>query len=346
MAQALVPSIALSGMDGLVRELGGDPVAIAELSGLPPAAFVDPDLPVLISAAVDFLERASENCNCSDFGLRLSQRQDLSVLGPLFVLMSLAATVGDALALMSQHLGLHSSGLVANARTVPEGLTIEYSIAYREAEGDRQLMEHGMALIANFVRSHLRDWQPVYVQFRHAPSASLRLHHDIFGSNIYFNQERTSICVDPAALATPIHHSSGETKRLVSRLLRHHKSFDAHGVVNRTEGIVRALLPYSTDCSIAAVATFLGMSTRSLQRHLTQAAVTFEAIRDSVRADLAKKYLLQSTMSVAEIADVLGYSQPSAFARSFRRWHRMTPLRFRKVGGTAASSTVGTEAAT
>ena len=338
MAQALVPSIALFGIEGLVEELGSDPVAIAELSGLPPAAFVDPDLPVTISAAADFLERAAESCNCPDFGLRLAQRQDLSVLGPLFVLMNLAASVGDALALMSQHLSLHSSGLVANARTVPEGVTIEYSTAYSESEGDRQVMEHGMALVADFVRSHVRDWQPVYVQFRHASRATLRLHHDIFGSNIYFNQERTSICIDYAALATSIHQSSAETKRLVSRLLRHHKSFDAHGVVNRTEGIVRALLPYSTDCSIAAVATFLGMSTRSLQRHLTQAAVTFEAIRDSVRADLAKKYLLQSTMSVAEIADVLGYSQPSAFARSFRRWHRVAPLRFRKMGGTLTSS--------
>jgi len=316
-----------------VRKLGGDPVAIAEWSGLPLAAFSDPDLPVPLGAGVDALEQAALVCNCPDFGFRLAQRQDMSILGPLFVLMNLAPTVGDALNLLGRHLGLHTGGLVLNARSVPEGIVMEYGTAYREADSDRQTMELGMALIANFVRGHLPDWRPVYVQFRHAPPASIRTHHAMLGPNIYFNQEQTAICIDRPALATPIHHSSAETRKLASRILRRQEAFDAPGVVNRTQAIVRALLPYSTDCSIATVAGLLSLSTRSLQRSLAESDVSFEAIRDSVRADLAKKYLLQSTMSVAEIADVLGYSQPSAFARSFRRWHKVAPLRYRRAGG-------------
>jgi len=332
MAQGLIPSIGLAGVEPLIRELGGDPIAIAERCGLPVAAFSDPDLPVALGASIDFLESAAAACNCSDLGLRLSQRQDMSVVGPLFVLMSLAPTVGDALQLLGRHLGIHSSGLILNAKPTPEGLVIEYGTGYQEAESDHQTMELGMALVANFVRSHLPAWQPIYVQFRHAQPASIRLHHAVLGPNVYFNQEHTSICIDRQALTVPIHASSAETRIFASRLLRQQKSFDAHGVVYRTQATVRALLPYSTECSIAAVASFLGMSTRTLQRHLAESNVTFDAILDSVRADLAKKYLLQSTMSVAEIADVLGYSQPSAFARSFRRWHQMAPLRYRRAG--------------
>jgi len=334
MAQRLLPSFALVGMEDLVRELGSDPVDIALRSGFPVDAFADPDLPVAVGAAADFLERAALACDCPDFGLRLSQRQDLSILGPLFVLMSLAATVGDALGLLSQHMALHSGGLVINAKSVPEGLLLEYGIAYREAESDHQGMELGIALITNFVRGYQpAKWSPVYVQFRHARPANIALHLATFGSQVYFNQDKTSLCIDRNALAAPIHTSSVETKRLASRILRQQGCFDAKGVVNRTEAMVRALLPYGSDCTIASVANFLGMSTRSLQRSLADAEVTFEAMRDSIRADLAKKYLLQSTMSVAEIADVLGYSQPSAFARSFRRWHKVAPLRYRKAGG-------------
>jgi len=333
MAQRLVPSFALVGMEDLVRELGGDPVDIALRSGLPVDAFADPDLPIAVSAAADFLERAASTCNCPDFGLRLSQRQDMSILGPLFVLMSLAATVGDALALLGQHMALHSGGLVVNSKSVPEGLLLEYGTAYRAAESDRQAMELGIALVANFVRGHQPDeWWPVYVQFRHSRPADIGLHLATFGSQVYFDQDKTSICIDRKALAAPIHASSSETRKVAARMLRQQGCFDVRGVVNRTEAMVRALLPFGTDCSIGAVANFLGMSTRSLQRSLADAEVTFEAIRDSTRADLAKKYLLQSTMSVAEIADVLGYSQPSAFARSFRRWHQMAPLRYRRSG--------------
>lgn len=340
MAQGLVPGVVLVGLEGLIRELGGDPVAIAERSGLSLAAFSDPDLPVVLGAAVEAFELAAIECDCPDFGLRLAQRQNLSVLGPLFVLMSLASTIGEALELMCQHLGtLHSGGLIAHAKSVPEGLTIEYGTAVREAGRDRQVMEHGLALSANFVRSYRSDWQPVYVQFRHAAPASLRWHHALFGTNIYFNQEHTAICIDRAAAATPIRAPSAGTRKLTSRMLRQQKGFDAHGAVSRTQAMVRALLPYSSDCSIGSVAKFLGMSTRSLQRYLAEAGVTFESIRDATRADLAKKYLLQSTMSVAEIADVLGYSQPSAFARSFRRWYQMPPLRFRNTGmATSAAS--------
>jgi AraC-like DNA-binding protein len=253
--------------------------------------------------------------------------------------MSIAATVGDALDLLSRHLGLHTSALVVTTRSVPEGLTIEFGTTYRGAGSDRQIMEYGMALITDFLRGYLPDqWRPLFVQFRHASPASLRLHHAAFGQNVYFNQEHNSICIDRAVLATPIHSTSAEKKKITSRLIRQRGFFDARGTVDRTHGMVRALLPYSTDCSIAAVAKLLGMSTRSLQRDLAEAEVTFEAIRDSIRADLARKYLMQSTMSVAEIADVLGYSQPSAFARSFRRWHQMSPLRFRKAGGALTAS--------
>jgi AraC-like DNA-binding protein len=147
---------------------------------------------------------------------------------------------------------------------------------------------------------------------------------------VFFNQDQTAICIDRAALSTPLHAASAEARRVAARALKQQQSFDPSAIVNRTQAIVRALLPYGADCSISAVAKFLGTSTRSLQRMLADAELSFEEIRDLIRADLARKYLLQSTLSIAEIADVLGYSQPSVFARSFRRWRGTTPLKFRQ----------------
>ena len=48
-------------------------------------------------------------------------------------------------------------------------------------------------------------------------------------------------------------------------------------------------------------------------------------MRDQIRADLALKYLRQSTLQLGEISEILGFAEPSVFTRSFRRWHGCTP---------------------
>jgi AraC-like DNA-binding protein len=52
-----------------------------------------------------------------------------------------------------------------------------------------------------------------------------------------------------------------------------------------------------------------------------------------VRADIALKYLRQSSLQAAQIAEILGYSEPAAFTRAFRRQHGLTPSQARHGAG-------------
>src|SRR3546814_4802521 len=67
------------------------------------------------------------------------------------------------------------------------------------------------------------------------------------------------------------------------------------------------------------------MSKRSLQRRLTAAGTSFDAIVDSVRSDLAYAYLQDSRLSVAQIAETLHFSETSALSRAVRRWYTVSP---------------------
>lgn len=331
MSSGQLPAIAMIGADSLVRDLGGDVQAIAARANFPMAGFSNPDLPVPLNAATTFLEIAARECGCPDFGLRLVQRQDLSVVGPLYLLMTLTPTLGDAMIMLARYLRLHSTGLFVNTSPAPEGMLIEYDVGYLDASHDRQGVELGMGLGANFLRRHaLPDWHPVYVQFRYARPATLREHLSVFGPNLLFNQDRNAMCIDAQTLAIPIRQNPPDARRIAAKMLRQQDAFNLSGIASRSEAVIRSRLPYGVDCSIDAVAEILGLSVRSLQRSLAQAGTSFDVMRDSVRADLARKYLLQSNMSVAEIADVLGYSQPSAFTRSFRRWYQCAPLAYRR----------------
>ena len=331
MRHGIIPARSLYASNELVRDHGGDAAAIAAQARLPIEAFSNPDLPVALDAAVEFLELAARQCGREDFGLLLAQRQDLSVVGPVYAMMSFAETISEALFMLVNFMGVHSAGLIISSSHVPDGLLISYDIGAEEVEQDRQAMELGLGLLANFVRTQLsRPWHPNYVQFRHSRPKSLLQHERLFGPNVLFDQDHNALCIDHGTLRHQLGPANKRARQVMERVLRDRAVFDDHGVAPRAEAAIRALLPYTGGCTIDIVANYLGTSVRTLQRNLARSSTTFELLRDRVRLDLAEKYLTQSTMSLAEIADVLGYSQPSAFTRAFKRQHGSAPLKFRQ----------------
>ena len=84
------------------------------------------------------------------------------------------------------------------------------------------------------------------------------------------------------------------------------------------------------DTEIESVARALATSSRSLQRRLAAAGTSFQEVLDATRRDVAGRYLEDRTLSVGEVAYLLGYSEPAAFHRAFKRWNGITPLEFRR----------------
>jgi AraC-like DNA-binding protein len=78
-----------------------------------------------------------------------------------------------------------------------------------------------------------------------------------------------------------------------------------------------------------SVARTLAMSRRTLTRQLAEEGTSFRAIFDAVRAELARALLQDRSLSIADVAFFLQYSEPAAFHRSFRRWTGQTPQSYR-----------------
>jgi len=86
------------------------------------------------------------------------------------------------------------------------------------------------------------------------------------------------------------------------------------------------------------VAKRVAMSSRTLQRRLHGAGTTFQELVDEARRRLAQGYLEDQGLTVGEVAYMLGYSEPSAFVRAFKRWTGRTPRQFRTRPGTSSPS--------
>ena len=97
-------------------------------------------------------------------------------------------------------------------------------------------------------------------------------------------------------------------------------------------GKVRALLlvDLGRQPSLAAVAGRLKISERTLRRRLAQQGVSFRGLYDELRAQLAVKYLRETSMNSDDVALAIGFRDPANFRHAFRRWTSRSPGAFRR----------------
>ncbi|NNL94293.1 MAG: AraC family transcriptional regulator [Xanthomonadales bacterium] len=80
---------------------------------------------------------------------------------------------------------------------------------------------------------------------------------------------------------------------------------------------------------IQFVAEKIHVSVRTLRRRLSEENSSFRQLLEEVRFQLSKEYLMGSNLPLAEIAELLGFSEPGNFSHAFRRWSGQSPRQFR-----------------
>lgn len=178
------------------------------------------------------------------------------------------------------------------------------------------------------------NWSPDAVHFRHAAKNERLLYERFFGAPVLLEQEKDALVLDPEVLELPLRGADPALHRVLERYLR--TELETVEPARSLELEVRASILRALsdqDVSLDSVAAHLGLSPRVLQKRLQQAGTSFQELLDRVRESLAKRYLLQPTLSLAGTALALGYSDVTAFHRAFKRWTGLTPGDFRRRAG-------------
>lgn len=155
-----------------------------------------------------------------------------------------------------------------------------------------------------------------------------------FGAPVHFSQPQSLLAFDASFLTLPAIRNEKALKEFLRRapaniLVRYRH--DA-GLAARVRTRLQETPPMNWP-DAETMAKRLRMPASSLRRRLREEGTTYRDIRDELRRDLAMEWLLQSTRGVGEVAADLGFSEPSAFHRAFRKWTGMRPGAFRRAGG-------------
>jgi AraC-like DNA-binding protein len=92
----------------------------------------------------------------------------------------------------------------------------------------------------------------------------------------------------------------------------------------QVKGILKRLLARQRP-GVEDVARELRVSTRTLQRRLTEDQATFQQLMEEARRELARHYLLHSSVELNETAYLLGYEDANSFYRAFHKWEGTSP---------------------
>jgi AraC-like DNA-binding protein len=148
----------------------------------------------------------------------------------------------------------------------------------------------------------------------------------VLGAPVHFEMPRNAMRIDPAwmthRIALSPRYVFGVLSERADALLEELASRDS--VRARVEGLVMPIL-HTGGIGIDAVASKLNVSRTTLYRRLKEEGTTFEDVLDELRHRLAVDYLAGSKASVNETAYLVGFSEPAAFSRAFKRWTGRSP---------------------
>ncbi len=326
----LIRSGALMGFEALVTELSGNSTEILKAVNLAPEDLADGDHMIPFNSMVMLLEHAAHALSCPSFGLKLSAKQDLQVLGSLGLLLKNCLTIKDAMVTAQRYLALHSpaeywhfieEGNFIYINRIEHFHGVTHARQYKELSfGVCFRLIH--ALVGNTFKGHR-------LEFSHKPISEKITYRQFFSLDVNFNQESDRLIIDRKFLFIPISDINKQLHNQVDNYLS--QLLAIHG--NDIERQVRTLILQTMgiqEHSIDNIANLLHLHKRTLQRKLKDKGLSFKTMLNEIRISTACWHLEASNMDITLLSEVLGYSDISAFSRAFRTQMNCSAIQWRK----------------
>eukprot|EP00903_Cladosiphon_okamuranus_P001067 g1065.t1 len=303
--------------------------------GLDVNAKSDPKQMVSDTAYYGLIERIAKDHDITELPLVTGASMRCDDYGALGLAFKAATTLQGSFARVERYARLWTSVVEYELR--PEGATVWF---FLHRAGPRRLglrisNEATMASAASIAREVSPDgiFHPLEVHLQHAAPETTLAHERYFGCPVRFGSDRDALLLSKEMLQRQNRlGDEGITRFLLGHLDQELASLDGtRSLARRTRDVIARALSEGVP-KMEDVARRLGVSVRSLHRHLAEDGLSFQTLAEETRKDLAVALLKQEQYSIAEIAFLTGFSEQSAFTRAFKRWLGETPASFRKSG--------------
>ena len=170
------------------------------------------------------------------------------------------------------------------------------------------------------------------VDFSGAAPERVDKYERLFGCPVYFNQTSELLYFDSACLSWPVVHTEHSLREFLRTAPYQLLIMDNNPGGRSLSVQVKAMMGHDFSDgfpSFETISSALSTSAPTLRRRLKREGTTFQQIKDEARCEAAMLWLDRPELPVNEVALQMGFTDPSAFHRSFKKWTGKTPGQFR-----------------
>ena len=316
---------------------GASRVVLAERCQIDLQDLEDQDKRVPMSKYITLMRAGKELCGDPALALHYGETIDLSEISIVGLLAHAAETMGDALVQINRYgrlvvevegLGTSSRFKLWRNRDNSGGLWLADTRA--NPNDFPELTESTFARMACRTRRFGGTPFLSAVHVTHAEPSHRAEYDRIFQAPIVFESDKNALLIDEAWTS----HRIALAPKYVFGILTNHADTLLESL-NSTESargkVENLLLPllHTGETRMNVIAGKLAFSRQTLFRKLKAEGVTFEQVLDALRQRMAEHYLSAKKVSVNETAYLVGFSDPAAFSRAFKRWTGSSPSEVR-----------------
>jgi len=310
------------------RRLGYDVDRLLIEIGCPMSAFDNPDGQISCELTTAFFCRTQEVRPLKNLWAHLGAATPDGAFKLLDYLVMTTDTVGEAIRQLARYFKI--TGAPCTVEILDDEDPVRM-LLLANGTALKQIAEYSVALNVSRIRTETNGIATIdHVSFVHQPDDVADL-EQLLGCEVRVNGSWAGLALPREAMTVPLRRRDPILREMLEQqadpVATAMPDIDG-GALDVRRAVAARLTKGQTDIDV--VARDLGTSVRTLQRRLASAGLSYQELLDGVRRDTAERYIGNTALSIGEIAYLLGYSEPAAFHRAFKRWHEVTPQVFRE----------------
>ena len=303
---------------------------LIRVAGLTEIDVRDPDARVATTAEIAIWQLITRQVHDPGFGVRGGSAFLVRDAGLLGYVVTFTPTLRRALAAMARYIHIFSQAVTIQLKDAHVSI---HSVFTPGPEAVPFAQDYRAAAVVKAAREITGvDIVPAEVHFAYAQPRGILAHREFFRSPLHFGSQVARVVFREADLRLPTARGDPDLARYLGNYADQVLASLVHGETLRHR--VRAVVWSESavgKITLGDVAAKLGMTPRTLQRQLRAEGTSLQREVQEVRKTVSIAALKNPDVAVDDVAFLLGYAEPSAFYRSFKRWTGRTPQEFRRL---------------
>jgi AraC-like DNA-binding protein len=273
------------------------------------------------------------------FALRAADHWHPSHLKALGYAWLVSGSLYTALSRLERFICIPAGRTLLTCTETEGGLCTTYDTGRGDTELGHAMADFGLSLIISMCRANFGGTVHLLsVSLRRPVPANPEPYQRFFNCEITFGADRDAFVLPWKIVNRPLPTANAEFAQIFDDILVSELAqLTGADLVHRCRRFLMESLS-SGEPTEERLADAMSMSRRTLQRKLAEHGLSYRAILDKIRHDLARRHLSSDGKSLTDIAFLLGFSEQSAFARAFKRWQGISPSEYRNQGGGSLST--------